>query len=347
MSVPPDFEDALGESLDVIDRELAKDEVPLRDRPLRAARDFVTYCVMQVAVGEEITEPGKFLDYMASDWFKAIYARTIGWYTARYGQALKSGSGKSHTGCTLVLDTPFAMRIPVVTKRPGQPGETIWVCFPKQVEDDEDPLEWIVDGPNVRELPRSDGLKARRQAIEIANAVRAIVTSIMAIELPTTRVEGMRDAILPHLDRAASLIARDRPEERKHAQWDLQMACELALKLLSEQRSGSFKESHDLYHLYDSLPDGPSPFKRTVLRGIPNWQLMAEWRYGGGPAISTAQAFARYRTALRVVAGVGAVAEHKLRFGGARIEIKRAPYLHEDPEMYLPRRRAATDEEEA
>ena len=71
MSVPPDFEDALGESLDVIDRELAKDEVPLRDRPLRAARDFVTYCVMQVAVGEEITEPGKFLDYMASDWFKA------------------------------------------------------------------------------------------------------------------------------------------------------------------------------------------------------------------------------------------------------------------------------------
>jgi hypothetical protein len=157
----------------------------------------------------------------------------------------------------------------------------------------------------------------------------------------------MRDAILPHLDRAGSLIARDRPEERKHAQWDLQMACELALKLLSEQRSHSFKESHDLYHLYDSLPDGPSPFKRTVLRGIPNWQLMAEWRYGGGPAITTAQAFARYRTALKVVEGVGAVAEHKLRFGGARIEIKRAPYLHEDPEMYLPRRRGITNEEEA
>ena len=347
MSVPPDFEDALGESLDVIDRGLAKDEVPLRDRPLRAARDFVTYCVMQVAVGEEITESGKFLDYMASDWFKAIHARTVAWYTARYGEAVKSGSDKSHTGCILVLDTPFAMRIPVVTKRPGQPGETIWVCFPKQVADDEDPLDWIVDGPNVRDLPRSDCLKARRQAIEIANAVRAIVTSIMAIELPTTRVEGMRNAILPHLDRAASLIARARPEERKLAQWDLQMACELALKLLAEQRSGSFKESHDLYHLYDSLPDGPSPIKRTVLRGIPNWQLMAEWRYGGGPALSTAQAFAHYRTALKVVVGVGAVAEYKLRFAGARIEIKRAPYLHEDPEMYLPRRRVAPDEEEA
>jgi hypothetical protein len=185
MSVPSDFEDALGESLDVIDRELAKNEVPLRDRPLRAARDFVTYCVMQVAVGKEIAEPGKFLDYMASDWFKAIYARTIGWYTARYGDPMKTKSGKSYTGCILVLDTPFAMRIPVVTKRPGKPGETIWVCFPKEVEDDEDPLAWIVDSPNVRELPRGDGLKARRQAIEIANTVRAIVTSIMAIELPT------------------------------------------------------------------------------------------------------------------------------------------------------------------
>lgn len=59
------------------------------------------------------------------------------------------------------------------------------------------------------------------------------------------------------------------------------------------------------------------------------------------------RAFARYRTALKVVAGVAVVAEQKLRFGGARIEIKRAPNLHEDPEMYLPRRRGVMDEEDA
>ncbi len=337
MNGRPGFEDALGESLDLIDRDLAKSGLPLRDRPLRAAQDFVRFFILKVAVGEEEFEPGTFLDYAGSDWFKVIYARTRAWYTARYGDVVTANSDQTVTGCILVLDTPFAMRIPVVTKRPGKPGETIWICFPREVEEGEDALDWIVAGPNIHELPRSDGLKARRLAIEIAGAVRAIVTSIMVIELPTDRISGLRDAILPHLDRAAAMIARDRPEERKHAQWDLQMACELALKLLAEQRAGTFLETHDLYHLYDNLPPGPSPFKRASLHNIPNWEKMAEWRYGGGDPVTVTEAFSRYRTTLKIVQGVADAAHRKIRIGGGRLEIRRAPFLHEDPGMYLPR----------
>jgi hypothetical protein len=346
MSVPPDFEDVLGESLDVIDRELAREAVPLRDRPLRAARDFVTFCVIRVGIGGEESEPGKFLDYMASDWFKAIYARTIGWYASRYGEAVGGDPDKIVNGCILVLGTPFVMRIPVVTRRPGTPGETIWVCYPKEVEDDEDPLDWVVSGPNLRELPRGDGLKARRLATEVANAVRSIATSIMPIEQPTPRVAGLRDAILPHLDRAATMIAHDRPEERKHAQWDLQMACELALKLLAEQRAGTFKETHDLYYLYDHLPEGPVPFERTLLKQIPSWERMVEWRYGGGLPITAIETFARYRATLKIVAGVANVTKRKIRIGGGRIEIRRAPFLHEDPDMFLPRRKTVAGHDE-
>jgi hypothetical protein len=125
------------------------------------------------------------------------------------------------------------------------------------------------------------------------------------------------------------------------------MACELALKLLAEQRAGTFKETHDLYYLYDNLPDGPVPFKRTLLKQIPSWGRMAEWRYGGGPSITAIEGFARYRATLQIVAGVADVTKRKIRIGGSRIEIRRAPFLHEDPDMYLPRRKtvAGRDEE--
>lgn len=342
MADTPDFEDLLGESLDVIDRNLARSGVAPADRPLQAARYFVRYRILKIRVGDDETEPGDFRDYWGAEWFKVIYARTFAWYNDRYGDAMATEGERIVKGCTQVLDTLFAMNVPVVTRRPGKPDETIWVCFPCRVEDDEDALAWIVDGPNIATLPRSDGLKARRLANEVASAIRAIQTSLATVQAATPRVGELRDAILPHLERAALQIARARPEDLKHAQWDLQMACELVLKLIGEQRAGSFPESHDLYYLCDQLPPGPSPFKRELLKNIPNWERMAEWRYGGGKPISGTEAFSRYRSALRIVQSAAAAADHVLHIGGGSIEIAKAPFLYDDPEMYRPRRESPT-----
>lgn len=102
------------------------------------------------------------------------------------------------------------------------------------------------------------------------------------VEDPTGGVVPLRDAIIQHLDTAATLIAKARPEQFKHAQWDLQMACEKVLKLLSERRHATYPETHDLYYLFDQMP-GDAPFNRAWLHNIPNWKRMAEWRYGKGP----------------------------------------------------------------
>lgn len=48
MASSDDLDDALAESLDVIDRVLAEDDVPLTSRPRRAAQDFVRFCVIEV-----------------------------------------------------------------------------------------------------------------------------------------------------------------------------------------------------------------------------------------------------------------------------------------------------------
>jgi hypothetical protein len=88
--------------------------------------------------------------------------------------------------------------------------------------------------------------------------------------------------------------------------------------------------------LYDQLPAGRIPFERGRLSQIPKWERMAEWRYGGGVAIPITTAFSRYRATLKIVLGVAEVADRKYRIGGGRIEIKRAPFLHHDPEMFKP-----------
>jgi hypothetical protein len=337
----PDFETMLGDALDVIDRELADNGIALSNRPLTAARHFVRYFVLQVSDGTsaEPFEPGEFNEYWASEWFKVVYARTVAWYAGRYGKAMKQETERTFPGCILVLGTAFLLRVPVVTHRPGKPGETIWVCYPDRVEKDEDALAWIENGPNRAALPRGDGLKARRLANEVATHLRAITVSLATVTAGNKRVAQLRDQILTHLDGAAIKIVRGRPEDLKHAQWDMQMACELALKMLAQQRGGSFAESHDLYHLYDQLPPGTPPFDRSRLTQIPKWERMAEWRYGGGPTILTATAFSRYRAMLKIVLGVGEVAERKYRIGGASFEIRRAPFLHDDPAMFEPKSR--------
>lgn len=340
MSEQPDFEDMLAEALEVLDRDLAESDYPLKNRPLRAAQDFVRFCITKVAVGEDESEPGDFKDYVTSDWFKVIYARVYAWYAHRYGAAFDGSSDRTIAGCALVLNTPFLMRVPLTTTRPGQPGKTVWIGYPASMEEGEDALDWIESGPNIASLTRSDGMKARRLAEEVAVALRLVNTGLAGIENSAERVGELRDAILPHLDRAARQIAQARPHDLKHAQWDMQMACELALKLLHQQRAGTFPETHDLHRLYDQLPQGRAPFARTLLRNIPKWEAMAEWRYGGGPSISIAQAFSRYRSTLKIVQSAANTADRKFRIGGARFEIAKAPFLHDDPDMFKPHREA-------
>ena len=337
MPEPTEFDAALGEALDLIDRELADAEFELRNRPLTAAKIFVTDFVRMVTAGrgQEEAEPGELKDYVHSEWFKLIYARTVAWYRGRYGAAMQIEGGATVGGVVVILGTPFLLRVPLVTKRPGKPGETIWVCFPNEVEHDEDALGWIEQGPNIASLPRGDGMKARRLAEEVAGNLRAIQMRIGVVDTISDSVGEFRDAIIPYLDRAATQIVQARPETLKHAHWDMQMACETAFKMLSQQRSGSHPKSHDLYHLLDKLP-GDKPFARQQLKMIPCWGKMAEWRYGKGPQVSIAETFSRYRATLRIVRALAEVADSVISLGGARIEIGPAPYLHRDPDMYLP-----------
>lgn len=325
-----EFQDILHEALDQIDRQLAEQGILPSARPTQAAIAFVRLCVIEVSTdgGKTSDPPGDLDNIMLADWFKPLLKDVTAWYRDRYGAQMDVRAKDSIDGVIPVFGTPFALRIPTVVRTPGKPGKTVWLQFPDQVLADEDSLSWLQNGPNLANAPRSDALKARRLANEVAGALRFIRASLMGVEA-AERFDELRAGILPHLERAAEQIVGAKADALKRAHWDIQMACELALKALSQQRSGAFKETHDLFRLYDNMPGGPPAFSRNQLSKLPNWERMAELRYGRGARVTVEQAFRAYRAALKIVSGTMDGLKG-MKIGQARFEIGRPPWLTDE-----------------
>lgn len=328
----PALDDLMVEALDLIDRMLAEDGQPLHLRPLSAAMHFVDLCILKVDdTGDGVgNSPGKLTDYAASKWFQAIYKKTEAWYRTRFGDAMEHGESGLRDATVLILGTPRLLRVPMTTSKPGVPGESFWLCYHDTIQPDEDVLSWVQNGPIFTNLASKDVKAARTLSMEIATRMRAINIALMGMESSDVIVTQLRNGILPNLERAARYLVTSNAEEVRLAHWDMQMACERAMKCLAQQRSGGFKETHDLFYLYDYMPEACPPFPRTELSKLPNWEKMAEFRYGGGPYIPIRQAFRSYRAAVSIVAATTKAFKMRYHLGSFQVHLKRPPWAQDD-----------------
>jgi len=320
----------MAESLDVIDRMLAKDGIALHSRPMQAAIELVRLCITKVDEGSGEKPPGKFPDYLTSKWFRIIFKNTEQWYRDRFADAMDAGRSRERDAVTLVRDTPYLVKVPTTTTEPSEPGQSFWLCYHDAVRSDEDVIAWVRHGPNFTALTSKDVKSARAVTEMVATKLRSIHVSLLEMEGKNTRLGELREAIMPNLERAARHLAAGAADEFRLAHWDMQMACELALKCLAQQRAGTFRETHDLFLLYDTMPEAFPPFARTELSTLPNWKKMADLRYGGGPAITTRQAFRAYRATLTIVDATLGALKRPYRIGKARFHLKRPPWMEGD-----------------
>jgi hypothetical protein len=327
----PTLEDAMAEPLDMIDRALARAGVPMYMRPMSAATEFVELCIIKIDdKGDGVgVPPGERSDYITSKWFRAIYRHTEQWYRDRFGAAMDAGRSDGRDAAILIRDTPYLLSVPMTTTEPGTPGESFWLCFHDAVQSGEDVLSWVQHGPVFASLEAKDMKAARRMAAEMATKLRAIHIAFMGMDGSDPKVVELRDAILPNLERAARHLVKADAENVRLAHWDMQMGCELSLKCLTQQRTGTFKETHDLFYLYDQMPEPLPPFARTELSKLPNWEKMAELRYGGGPPVPVRHAFRSYRATLTIVAATTSAFRRLYQFGKAKIHLKRPPWMEE------------------
>jgi hypothetical protein len=317
----PSLDDVMAGYLDIIDRMLAREGTPLHMRPLSAAIDFVDLCILRVdetGDGEGVS-PGNFTDYQASGWFRRVYKATEQWYRHRFGDAVAAPKCGDRDAVALVCETPFMLKVPMTTWQPGTLGESSWLCILNAVQAGEDVLTWVREGPLLSNLPSEEVRAARAVAEEVATKLRNIHVALIGMDDSDASVAAMRRSILPNLERAARHVVEPSAENVRSAHWDMQMACELALKCLAQQRAGRFKKTHDLFLLYDHMPEEVPPFARTELSKLSCWEKMAELRYGGGAPITTRQAFRSYRATLNIVAATTGALKVRFTLNEARI----------------------------
>lgn len=320
MAESPNLEDALREWLVEIDGQLEAAHVPIPNRVHDAAVFFVTHCI------EEISGDTKD-DFLVKPWFKAIYKATEEWYRDKYAAALERPKDALE-GAALVSGAIFTIHVPRTLSRVEKVGETAWLIFPADVQDGEDPLDWMVTPPNLLAMDDDSRDAVRLHVGEIGTCLRTTHVDLMTTKRPDPDAERLANKILPHLKAAAVHLADPHVRSLGLAAWDAHQAVESVLKLLCRQRSGRHKKTHELSDLHAALgKKEQNGIDVALLQGMPDKNRIVEMRAGEGAAISLSLAHAVYMRSIKLVRQCTGVSDNPVRVRNAELLLKKAPYI--------------------
>jgi hypothetical protein len=301
-----DFRRAADPLLNLIDESLALDGTAVSDRTPLAARRLVTDFIPEVRIGDEPPcAPGTLLEFSSAPWFKVVYKYVEDWYQARYGRRIAERGSRVTRGIIVIASTPFEIHVPIAASRVETEGETAWLSIPNRVLETEDALTWVQGAPNWATYPDDVRQPATANVLEVANLIRRISCRLTGADVSDPVARNLLAGIRVHLQSACDLIMREGEEgSYARAQWELQMACESAYKGYSQQVSGKFSETHDLFVLHDRSALPEASVRRDLVRSLPRWHEAANLRYGLGAHPTIVGIAHWYRTALTIIAGV-------------------------------------------
>ena len=318
------FEESITGHMTAIDVMLSHEGMPLKGRPLSAAIFFVKECILEISGDTKD-------DYAAKPWFAIIYHHIEQWYRDHYGAAFNAETDSTAIGVVLIRDIPIQLQVPLTTSRLEVPGETVWLKFPVEVDADEEPLSWLVAPPTLDRLNDGERAKVIASVADVARGLRSIKLNLMVVEPKDDPVNDLLASVLPELETAAHNIQRNDPKCWGTALWSLQMAVERTLKAFSQQKSGTFRELHNLLELYDDVALHGVAVKRDLLKKLPREKEVMNYRYGLGDLPRLGEVIEAYKAALSVVSGFSRAFERTLNIGGARFLIKKAPWIELPP----------------
>ncbi|MDF3207154.1 hypothetical protein EOA22_10400 [Mesorhizobium sp. M7A.F.Ca.US.014.04.1.1] len=316
------LEEAIAEHMQLIDLELQVEELPLWQRPLRASIKFVLESILDIRGDTKE-------DFAGKPWFAVIFHHIETWYRDTYGSAFDQSSGEGFaSGVVLVRHVPIEIRVPLTRTTPGTPGETVWLHFPLGIEQGETPTDWLVNPPNLAKIDLTESRKLKTRTTAVATALRRIRMNTMGVTAPDHEITELIDGVLSDLQNAAIGLLTDSDTARGAAMWSMQMAIERTIKAFILQKTGrKYRETHDLFYLYDDALPHCSGINRGLLKKLPNSREMMEGRYGLGTKWTIRYATEAYFAALMLISEFSARYDRKISVGGSRVHLKRPPWL--------------------
>jgi len=318
------LKEAIAERLALIDEYLSSAETPVPQRVTQAAFMFVQDWIIDIS-GDDKT------DFALKPWFAVIYHHVEEWYREHYGPAAKSGGSAVAASVVLVRGIPIGVMVPLTRMTVEIPGETTWLHFPVTIEEGENPESWLVDTPPLDKVDKGERSKLTTKLFDVGSGLRRIRINLMGIKPSDETVNGLLEGVLPEFESAARNIIRKENSGRGAALWSLQMAVEKTLKAFAQHKTGTFRQSHDLFVLYDDVKDHGITAKRSLLNKMPREPQVMSNRYGLNGTPGIAETMSAYNAALAFVSETSQAFARDISIGGARFLLKKPPWLELPP----------------
>jgi len=121
---------------------------------------------------------------------------------------MKGNKDNHAPSVVLVYGTPFEVQIPLSVDGEWKPPTERWFCWPNEVLEQENVLDWIMKPPNFKVMPAEELSAVKADLIGVANSIRSLRVNLLTA---TKEAEGLRklaDSISSHIYKSANDILR-------------------------------------------------------------------------------------------------------------------------------------------
>jgi hypothetical protein len=203
--------------------------------------------------------------------------------------------------------------------------------FPLEVMPDENVFDFLEPKPALARVRGRQRVAFVEQISKTVALLRKIWSFSVGLDESSKTIDGLRKSLRQHLRSvpARAIGGAGLPL----ALFDLRMCIELCIKLLLQQRQGSFKPTHDFDKLLEHIT--PNDFD-------PSWVPNALWsykdinanRYLSTSKIKTADFFGVYQQTLTCVESILRGLKHEMWMNNAVLTMKKLPWQVAGPHAY-------------
>lgn len=305
---------AIIERLPIIDRQFDAAQIPISNRASNAAVVFVEDWILDI-------KGDTFDNYFVKPWFKRIWRTADEWYRKKYGPALSSPD-RNLTGIILIDRMPYLLKIPSTLTQPGADQGTAWLIFPVDLQDFENPLDWIIRPPVFSEIGKEKERAIRNAAALNGYRLRSITNNLRTAVSTDDVTKALIEHISHHLEIAAANLGDTVTGKKSIAIWDAHQSVEKILKFLIRQKGEKPKKIHDLQRLLSAAVAETNETMNELILKIPNHSKIIRYRSGELGEPSLEMAFVIYETALTLVYELAKSVKKRIIMDNARLLIR-------------------------
>ena len=305
----------LKEQMPLFDEILSSENVPLSQRPLRAALLLIKHCVVEVKGDGDKEHP------FGKRWFKHLYEAVERWYADRYAAALKTEENNA-VALVTIFHTPFRVEVPLSIFESPE-NNRMWVTMPNEVLPGEQVLKWILNPPNLQTMDTQELKELSDSVTEVATATRSIRINLMTADDPIQDLQPLISSIPLHIERSVEDILIGDEASIGLAVWEMHLAVEKSLKLLIRQHAETPSNIHDLISLSKvAMQVSGVTIDSTALIKLPSHRKAIQARYGEGETTSLQEVIRNYLTVLTITVQVIKALKRQFVFNNAKFQLR-------------------------